>query len=105
MEPSSSLKRKVKVDLGGGAATTSNKKSKSTDDVNPFTGRAYSANYYSILQKRTTLPVYQFKEQLLEKVADNQCVVVEGESKFILQKCCFCVQSFFRVAVDMFDLT
>lgn len=74
-------KRKVKIDLGG------SKKSKSVvgaadggSDVNPWTGKPFSAKYYSILEKRTALPVYLFKQELQSKISENQCVVVEGET-------------------------
>lgn len=51
-----------------------------SSDINPWTGRRYSPRYLSILQTRLQLPVYQFQSQLLEAVASNQIVVVEGET-------------------------
>ena len=51
-----------------------------TSDINPWTGRSYSQRYQSILQTRLKLPVYQFQKQMLEAVASNQIVVVEGET-------------------------
>lgn len=51
-----------------------------SSEINPWTGRAYSPRYQSILQTRLKLPVYQFQSQLLEKVASSQTVVVEGET-------------------------
>jgi pre-mRNA-splicing factor ATP-dependent RNA helicase DHX15/PRP43 len=48
--------------------------------INPWTHRQLSERYYSILETRLKLPVYQFKEQLLKAVKDNQIVVVEGET-------------------------
>lgn len=48
--------------------------------VNPMTQRAFSSNYYKLLNTRKKLPVYQFLDDLLEKVRDNQSVVVEGET-------------------------
>ena len=48
------------------------------NDINPWTNSPYSAKYYSILEKRLTLPVYLFRQQLLDTVAENQIVVVEG---------------------------
>jgi pre-mRNA-splicing factor ATP-dependent RNA helicase DHX15/PRP43 len=50
------------------------------EDCNPWTGRSYSQRYYSILETRTKLPVYQFKDELIKKILENQCVVVEGET-------------------------
>lgn len=54
------------------------KRSKDEGDFNPWTGRPYSQRYYSILKTRTKLPVYQFKDELIQKVLDNQVVIVEG---------------------------
>ena len=73
--------RRQRIDLGEG----SNKKLKSDDGdeaptQNPWTGLPFSQKYYSILEKRCKLPVYQFKKELLKKVSENQCVVVEGET-------------------------
>ena len=59
------------------------KKSKAIDgdnDINPWTGEPFSARYHSILEIRTKLPVYQFKDKLLAKVMENQVVIVEGET-------------------------
>jgi hypothetical protein len=44
----------------------------------------FSQRYYSILEKRYNLPVYQFKKELVDKVLENQCVVVEGETGMTL---------------------
>eukprot|EP00934_Nitzschia_sp_Nitz4_P001506 Nitzschia sp. Nitz4//scaffold114_size70088//5036//7183//NITZ4_005967-RA/size70088-processed-gene-0.30-mRNA-1//-1//CDS//3329533393//1506//frame0 len=70
----SSSKRRQRIDLED---VRSSKKSK---DSNPWTGQPFSDRYYSILETRTKLPVYQFREELLKKVMDNQCVIVEGET-------------------------
>jgi HrpA-like RNA helicase len=77
--------RRRRIDLSGGDDYDngwSNKQSK--QELNPWTGAAFSQRYYSILEKRIKLPVYQFKEQLVEKVLANQCVVVEGETGKII---------------------
>jgi pre-mRNA-splicing factor ATP-dependent RNA helicase DHX15/PRP43 len=55
-----------------GTATKSN--------TNPYTGRPYSQRYYSILEKRKTLPVWEQRAELLEKVTGNQVVVLVGET-------------------------
>lgn len=71
------MDRKRKIDLGDALG----RKGKSTDEgVNPWTGEAFSARYHSILATRQKLPVYQFKEKLIECVKANQIVVVEGET-------------------------
>jgi pre-mRNA-splicing factor ATP-dependent RNA helicase DHX15/PRP43 len=53
---------------------------KTKGEINPWTEVPYSDKYYSILEKRLMLPVYQFKEKLLKAVEENQMVVVEGET-------------------------
>jgi len=77
----SSTDRKRKLDL----ADDTKKQNKTLDarqssDINPWTGKAYSSRYQSILQTRLKLPVYKFQSELLEAVADNQIVVIEGET-------------------------
>lgn len=66
--------KKRKLDLSD---RSSAKKEK---DTNPWTGNAYSEQYQKILKGRLKLPVYQFKDKLLDAVANNQIVVVEGET-------------------------
>ena len=77
----SSTDRKRKLDL----ADDAKKQSKTLDarqssNINPWTGKAYSSRYQSILQTRLKLPVYKFQSDLLEAVAANQIVVIEGET-------------------------
>ena len=76
-------KRKIDIDDGSGL-----KKSKFSEGLgsaanpatNPYTGRPFSQNYYKILEKRVTLPVYEFKEQFQKCVSENQIVVLVGET-------------------------
>merc|ERR1712166_879445 len=44
------------------------------------TGRPYSQRYKDILAKRLTLPVYQFKEEVLKAVDASQVTVLVGET-------------------------
>jgi len=93
------MDRKRKIDLGDGAETKRNpylpsggggggKRDLSAAEVdslmeggmNPLTSRPFSANYRKILAQRKKLPVYQFLDDLLEKVRTHQSVVVEGET-------------------------
>jgi pre-mRNA-splicing factor ATP-dependent RNA helicase DHX15/PRP43 len=48
--------------------------------INKWTGLSYTQRYYNILKTRRTLPVYQFQDDLIKAVQDNQFVVVEGET-------------------------
>lgn len=88
----SSYKRKRAIDLSssGGELDEDNntndggtlkvQRSDNDNTINPWTGEKYSPKYYSILETRTKLPVYQFKDELIEAVQNNQFVVVEGET-------------------------
>ena len=60
--------------------SSSNGDDPTTRTTNPWTGRLYSSRYRDILAGRLKLPVYQFKDRLLAAVAENQIVVVEGET-------------------------
>ncbi len=69
--------RRQRINMGDYGNT---KRAKDDGDFNPWTGRPYSQRYYSILKTRIKLPVYQFKDDLIKKIMENQCVVVEGET-------------------------
>ena len=64
-------KRKIEID---DAADPSRPK------INPFNGRPFSARYYSILEKRVALPVFEFKDRFIEIVRQNQITVPVGET-------------------------
>lgn len=75
--------RKRKLDLSSSDLAAQHKSTidaRQSSSINPWTGRAYSPRYRSILQSRLKLPVYKFQSKLLEHVASNQVVVVEGET-------------------------
>jgi len=77
--------RKRKIELDDGAGSKSSKLleamgSAANPATNPLTGRPFSANYYKILEKRVTLPVFEFKDQFQKCVAENQIVVLVGET-------------------------
>jgi len=66
--------RRRRIDLGESQSKRIKK------NINIWTGSSFSQRYYDILDKRTKLPVYQFKDELIKKVQENQCIVVEGET-------------------------
>ena len=72
--------RKRKLDLGDAVSNKSTKAPSEAAGINPWTNQPYSKRYGEILEGRLKLPVYQFKEKLLDAVAKNQIVVVEGET-------------------------
>jgi pre-mRNA-splicing factor ATP-dependent RNA helicase DHX15/PRP43 len=49
-------------------------------EINPFNGQPYSKRYYTILQTRKTLPVWEAKASLIKLVKENQITVIEGET-------------------------
>ena len=81
----SSSDRKRRINLDSDTIDLAKKQKSTLDarqssDINPWTGQPYPNRYKSILQTRIQLPVYQFQSKLLEAVASDQCVVVEGET-------------------------
>ena len=83
--------RKRRINIPSNNGTHNDDESRSSEEfaqrqnkrgysMNPWTGKPYSQRFFSILEKRLELPVYQFKDKLLEAVKDNQIVVVEGET-------------------------
>lgn len=76
------MKRKLDVSniYGQSSSGAGSSYSSSDPSINPFTGRPYSSKYYEILSKRQQLPVYEFKDDLIDKVKNNQTIVVEGET-------------------------
>jgi pre-mRNA-splicing factor ATP-dependent RNA helicase DHX15/PRP43 len=84
-------KMKRKLDLGDNSSSSSSSSSSSRKaysssaaegnaSVSQWTGRPFSARYYEILKKRQMLPVYEFRDELIEKVSNNQVIIVEGET-------------------------
>lgn len=53
---------------------------KSKIDVNPWSGQPYSQNYYGILEKRKTLPVFEFRAEFEQNLKQNQTLVLQGET-------------------------
>lgn len=49
-------------------------------DLNKYTGRPYTPRYHQILEQRKGLPVYEARDQVLEKMKNHQVVVLEGET-------------------------
>ena len=48
--------------------------------INKFTGQVYSDDYYKLLKKRMSLPVWSSKKQILELVEKNRIVIIQGET-------------------------
>ena len=85
------MKRKINIDLSSSrpnpympsastSAAVQAAMGQAGENTNPLTYRTFSDHYHRLLQTRKKLPVYQFLDDLLEKVAGSQSVVVEGET-------------------------
>jgi len=68
--------RKRKIDLG---EELPNKKTLPSN-INPYTGRPYSAKYYEILEKRKSLPIWEHKDTFLKMFKENQVLILQGET-------------------------
>ncbi|VDK75991.1 unnamed protein product [Onchocerca ochengi] len=51
-----------------------------TVEINPFNGQPYTQRYFEIFKKRTTLPVWEYKDKFLEVLDKNQCLTLVGET-------------------------
>eukprot|EP00698_Gefionella_okellyi_P023437 TRINITY_DN8012_c0_g1_i1.p1 TRINITY_DN8012_c0_g1~~TRINITY_DN8012_c0_g1_i1.p1 ORF type:complete len:726 (+),score=167.50 TRINITY_DN8012_c0_g1_i1:67-2178(+) len=69
--------RKRKIDLEPVSSKFANT---AQGTVCPYTGKPYSDRYWDILKKRTQLPVYQFKDEFMQKINENQVIVLVGET-------------------------
>ena len=54
--------------------------SSSNMEINPFTKKAYSANFFMLRNLAQTLPVSQRLPQLLSTIKTNNVVIVVGET-------------------------
>jgi pre-mRNA-splicing factor ATP-dependent RNA helicase DHX15/PRP43 len=48
--------------------------------LNPFTGSAYSRNYYKVLAHRMSLPIWQHRDNFIVLLESNQCITLVGET-------------------------
>ena len=48
--------------------------------INKYTGRPFSQKFWAILEKRKTLPVWEYYTKFMELVKKHQCVVLVGET-------------------------
>ncbi|XP_033756621.1 putative pre-mRNA-splicing factor ATP-dependent RNA helicase PRP1 [Pecten maximus] len=48
--------------------------------MNPFTGLPYSPRYFELFNKRSKLPVWEYKEKFMDVLNKNQTLVLVGET-------------------------
>eukprot|EP01113_Clastostelium_recurvatum_P027550 TRINITY_DN3324_c0_g1_i3.p1 TRINITY_DN3324_c0_g1~~TRINITY_DN3324_c0_g1_i3.p1 ORF type:complete len:477 (+),score=124.44 TRINITY_DN3324_c0_g1_i3:43-1473(+) len=86
--------RKRKIDLGSAPAPSSSSSTPrvskfssapseapaAPEGVNPYNQQPFSKRYYDILEKRQTLPVYEYRDKFVDLLRDNQIVVLVGET-------------------------
>ncbi|XP_041368173.1 putative pre-mRNA-splicing factor ATP-dependent RNA helicase PRP1 [Gigantopelta aegis] len=51
-----------------------------TLQLNPFTGMAFSPRYYQLINKRMSLPVWEYKDKFSEMLTKYQTIVLVGET-------------------------
>jgi len=45
-----------------------------------FVGMPFSPKYWELYRKRTTLPVWEYKDTFIDTLNKNQCLVLVGET-------------------------
>ena len=65
-------KKRVRLDEPAGAAAGARR--------NPYTNVEYSRRYYEILEKRKQLPVWAYRDDFAQMVAQHQIMVLVGET-------------------------
>ena len=65
---------------GGGGGEEGKKVEPSRMQINKYTGRPFSQKFWTILEKRKTLPVWEYYTKFMELVKQHQCVVLVGET-------------------------
>jgi len=79
-------KRKEEKDNSSNSSDTEVLKKEDNDitikeeKINKFTGQVYSDDYYKLLKKRMSLPVWSSRKQILELVEKNRIVIIQGET-------------------------
>uniref|UniRef100_A0A8R1DLA5 RNA helicase n=1 Tax=Caenorhabditis japonica TaxID=281687 RepID=A0A8R1DLA5_CAEJA len=48
--------------------------------INPYNNQPYSNRYWTIWEKRSQLPVWDYKEKFMELLRNNQCITLVGET-------------------------
>ncbi|EAY00803.1 hypothetical protein TVAG_231430 [Trichomonas vaginalis G3] len=54
--------------------------SRSSSEINPYTGNPYSETYKEILETRKKLPVYEHRMEIIAAIRDNPIVIIEGQT-------------------------
>ena len=72
--------RKDEGSSKGKGANSSGVPSVPRPQVNKYTGRPFTPRFWEILQKRKTLPVWDYYTKFIDLVKKNQCVVLVGET-------------------------
>jgi pre-mRNA-splicing factor ATP-dependent RNA helicase DHX15/PRP43 len=67
---------KKRLDLGNNTSAGA----PSEPTVNPYNGSSYSERYFSILEKRKTLPVWEQREDFQKVFRENQVLILQGET-------------------------
>ncbi|XP_055537685.1 putative pre-mRNA-splicing factor ATP-dependent RNA helicase PRP1 [Wyeomyia smithii] len=86
MDPFIKKRREEKGTLDAGASSSKSgannllATSLSSGKINPLNGQMFSQNYFNLYKKRITLPVFEYRADFMRLLADNQCIVLVGET-------------------------
>lgn len=65
-------------------------------EINCFTNKPYSSNYYRLLESRKKLPVYRFRSEIIKTCSENKIIIIEGDTgsgkttqipQFLIESC------------------
>jgi len=68
------MKRRINFDDIEGKDEDSKRK------FNPYSGLPYSPRYFELLRTRQKLPVYEYRDRIVEEVKNNTTILIEGET-------------------------
>eukprot|EP00210_Caulerpa_lentillifera_P007410 g7081.t1 len=73
-------KRKIEIDIESKEKPKKKQTQEPATLLNPYTGRPYSLNYHSILDKRQQLPIWSAKKKFVSILNTHQTTILVGET-------------------------
>lgn len=66
--------------IGNNANNASSVSTSRSSTMNPYTNSPFSQKYHALYRKRITLPVFEYRADFMRLLAENQCIVLVGET-------------------------
>lgn len=66
--------------VASSAAAPASNAPKTIVTQNPFSGLPFTPRYWELYRKRTSLPVWEYKDRFIDTLNKNQCLVLVGET-------------------------